>query len=52
MYPFATEIKKKQTEHKKNQGIIDDLYNKIKDNFKDRVTEVIAGYYTVQPGQS
>jgi parvulin-like peptidyl-prolyl isomerase len=41
-YPFHKEIRKKENEKKKNQKMVDELYKKIKENVKEKMTDILS----------
>ena len=42
-YPFAEDVSRKDADTKRANAVIDDLYKKIKNNYKDKMTEMIVG---------
>lgn len=41
-YPFADEVRRKEADKKKSEGLIEHFYNKVKNNFKDKIVEHVS----------
>ena len=51
-YPFADDVQRKAQESKRANAVIEDLYKKIKNNYKDKMTELIVGGEQAAEGAS